>query len=149
MDDDAESSYTRSVSLPVSSLCGDVRGVDTRELNSVVQTSIITTDHKHAIVQRHNHMTGPWYWLHDAADGVHCPREWWHACDASCRFYPQAVAVTGHKDGFGSCFKAQLETLAFARAHCLHYHFLPFTANDDSWIRQKYHESHRLHWTQE
>ena len=72
-------------------------------------------------------MAGPWYWVHDAADGVHCPREWWHGCDASCHPHPQAVAVTGHKDGFGSCFKAQLETLAFARAHCLHYQFLPFT----------------------
>mmetsp|Transcript_28620 Transcript_28620/g.63630 ORF Transcript_28620/g.63630 Transcript_28620/m.63630 type:complete len:372 (-) Transcript_28620:150-1265(-) len=52
-----------------------------------------------------------------------------------------AIAVTGHRDGFGACYSAQLQALALARHTCKHYVFIPFqrvSHNQDAQVMNRF-----------
>ena len=38
----------------------------------------------------------------------------------------EAIAVTGHTDGFGACYLADIRAFALSRYECKHYKFIPF-----------------------
>jgi len=67
--------------------------------------------------------------------GQHTHHDGYQACNGDPDTTPrcfqaggayEAIAVTGHTDGFGACYLAQQGAFALSRYECKHYKFIPF-----------------------